>query len=115
MKAILFVLLTFSLPALGWRCNVPAATVTHDNSRDGACVQGLLQRLIANARFEIAKDYTTYLAHPQSGSGTYNLGVYANRRLFDQRLQELRDYLEIQKLNNDQPPTLVQCVAPDSD
>ena len=100
MKVLIFLCLMVSNSAWGWRCNVPASTTATDASRDHACVEGLLQRMIANVKFEIARKYTTFLANAQGNSGDYNLKKYDNRRKFDDLLNELKAYLELQKLNS---------------
>lgn len=115
MKALLILFMAFSGQAWAWRCNVPTGA-SQDASRDENCYSGLLQRLEANIKYDIARLYTRFLTEDpaQGTTGFWTLKLAKNRGKVETLLNELKAIQELKKLNTDARP-LVQCVAPESD
>lgn len=115
MKFLLFFLFVFLTPVTwAWVCKIPANS-GKDASRDNACYEGLLLRMEAEIKFEIAKKYADALIKdPTLVGNLYGLNDRRYREDYLWYAAELKKVQDLRRSNNERLP-IIKCQTPPSD
>ena len=110
-KFIAVFTLFFSLKAFGFACYS-----TSTASAQQTCVENLINQIIAGVKAEIAADFKRHLNHPAGGETTV-AHTKAQRNQWKPKLEELKYFLEMKRLNTEPSATPINlsCPVDDSD